>query len=146
MNEDTNLDLILESLLQVFPIFHKKILRMDLGGVTGNLTRLHLVIMGVLSEGSITVTELARNSVATKSQMTHLIDQLVKLDVVERHPDEKDRRVINLTLTDNGRILLEDVKRKVKDHIKTTLARLTPEELAAMAGALETLRLIGAKL
>jgi DNA-binding MarR family transcriptional regulator len=143
---DANIDRILESLLQIMPLFHKRILRMDLGGVTGNLTRLHLAIMGMLSEGNITISEMAKTLAMPKSQMSHLIDQLVALGVVERHPDAVDRRVINLSVTPHGRVMLEDVMRQVKQHIKARLAALAPEELDAMAGALETLKTIGAKL
>jgi len=143
---DANIDRILESLLQIMPLFHKRILRMDLGGVTGNLTRLHLAIMGMLSEGNITVSEMAKTLTMPKSQMSHLIGQLVALGVVERHQDTNDRRVVNLSVTAHGRVLLDDVKGQVKQHLKSKLATLAPEELDAMAGALETLKMIGANL
>jgi DNA-binding MarR family transcriptional regulator len=143
---DANIDCILENMIHIMPVFHKKLLRMDLGGVTGNLTRLHLAIMGMLSAASMTMSELAKILMMTKSQMTHLVDQLVGLGIVERHPDATDRRVINLALTDNGRVLLEDMKRKVKENIRNRLANLTPEELSEMSVALETLRNIGGKL
>lgn len=139
-------DNILEDMIQIFPIFQKKLLRMDLGGVTGNLTRLHLAIMGMLSRGSLSVTELANTLVMTKPQMTHLIDQLVGLGIVERRQDEKDRRVINLSLTRQGRVLLDDARRKVQENIRQALAGLTADDLTAMSGALETLKNIGARL
>ncbi len=143
---NADIDRILENLLLVLPIFHKRLLRMDLGGVTGNLTRLHLGIMGMLSERGMTVSELANISAVPKSQMTLLIDQLVRLGIVERHSDATDRRIINLTLTNHGLVLLEDLKRKVQENIKTRWSGLTPEELAEMSRALETLRSIGARL
>ena len=144
--DDSNIDRILENLLHILPVFHKKLLRMDLGGVTNNLTRLHLAILGMLSAASMTMSELAKILMMTKPQMTHLVDQLVGLGIVERRPDTTDRRVINLALTDNGRVLLEDMKRKVKENIRHRLASLTPEELSEMSVALETLRSIGDKL
>ncbi len=143
---DANIDRILENMIHIMPVFHKKLLRMDLGGVTDNLTRLHLAIMGVLSASSMTMSELAEILMMTKPQMTHLVDQLVGLGIVERRPDVMDRRVINLDVTDNGRVLLEDMKRKVKENIRNRLASLTPAELAQMSATLETLRIIGGKL
>ncbi len=144
--EDGNIDRIFENMARILPLLHKRLLRMDLGGVTGNLTRLHLAIMGMLSEGSVTVSELARMSSMPKSQITHLIDKLVELGVLERRQDAKDRRVINLALTDHGRVLLGEVRQKVKQNIKDKLSGLTPDELADMSAALETLKEIGAKL
>jgi DNA-binding MarR family transcriptional regulator len=141
-----NIDRILEDLFLVLPIFHKKLLRMDLDGVTGHLTRLHLAIMRMLGEGSLTVSELARVSVVPKPQMTRLIDQLVGSGIVERHPDLTDRRVIRLALTAHGRKLFGDLKQKVQENIKNRLAGLNPEELAKMSRALEMLRSIVTRL
>jgi DNA-binding MarR family transcriptional regulator len=144
---DTDIDRILESLRAVLPFFHRKLLKMNLGGVGGNLTRLHLGIMGMLrEEGGLTLSELARLSVVPKPQMTHLIDQLVALGVVERRANAADRRVVNIGLTDHGRILAEDVKQKVHESIRADLAGLSPDELAGMAEALETLKRIVGKL
>ncbi|HEY93798.1 MAG TPA: MarR family transcriptional regulator [Dehalococcoidia bacterium] len=144
--ENKIIDSILDSMAQVLPLFHRKLLRMDLGGISGDLSRLHFGIMEILSERDMTVTELARMTSMSKSQMTAAIDKLVKLDVLERHPDEKDRRVINIVLTEHGRILLREVRRKIKQNIKQILSSLTPDELAEMSAALKTLKEIGAKL
>jgi DNA-binding MarR family transcriptional regulator len=140
------IDGILDSMAQVLPLFHRKLLRMDLGGVSDDLSRLHFGIMEILSEKNMTVTELARMTNMSKPQMTATIDKLVKLDVLERHPDEKDRRVINIVLTEHGRILLREVRRKIKQNIGKILSNLTPEELSEMAAALKTLKEIGTKL
>ena len=144
--ESRIIDSILDSVAQVLPLFHRKLFRMDLGGVSGELSRLHFGIMEILSYENMTMTELARITGMSKSQMTAVIDKLVKLDVLERHPDEKDRRVINIVLTEHGRTLLREVRRKIKQDMRKTLSSLTSEELAEMSVALKTLGEIGAKL
>ena len=140
------IDQILEDMILILPVFHKKLLRMDLGGVTGNMTRLHFAIMGILSRGSMNATELADSLMATKSQMTHLIDHLVAQGVVERRHDDKDRRVTNLFLTEQGYVQLSDINLKVQANIREVLSGLTRDDLRAMYDALETLRNIGARL
>jgi len=88
MNSDMDnrtIDGIVENLFHILPIIHKKLLRMDLGGVTGSLSRLHLAIMGMLVEESLLVSEIAKRLVIPKSQMTHLIDQLAGLGIIEMH-------------------------------------------------------------
>jgi DNA-binding MarR family transcriptional regulator len=144
--ENRMIDSILDSMAQVLPLFHRKLLRMDLGGASGDLSRLHFGIMEILNEKDMTVTELTKMTSMSKSQMTAVIDKLVKLEVLERHPDEKDRRVINIVLTEHGRIILREVRRKIKNNIKQILSSLTPEELANMSSALKTLKEIGTKL
>jgi len=140
------IDTILENLFQVLPIIHKKLLRMDLGGVAGNLSRLHLAIMGMLGEGSLPISEIGMRLVAPKSQMTHLVDQLVSLGIVTRHPDTQDRRVINISLTDHGQAILRECWKLIKQNIRNKISCLTAEELAALSDALVKLKDIGAKL
>jgi DNA-binding MarR family transcriptional regulator len=143
---DPQIDRILENMFLVMLVIHKKILKTDLSRFPENLTRLHMAVMGELSQTSMTMSELAKTLMMMKPHLTHVVDALVSLNIVERRPDEKDRRVINLALTDNGRVLLEEGKQKVKEHTKQRLSALTPEELSQMAAALETLRKIISKL
>jgi DNA-binding MarR family transcriptional regulator len=143
---ETSLDQIMDALIHIPPIFAKKLLKMDPSGFEPGLTRLHFTIMGVLSQGNLPVSELARALLITKPQMTHLVDHLVKMDVIERQPDSKDRRVINLALTEKGKVMRDSFRQKIEENIKEALAGLTPEELASMADALDTLRNIGSKL
>ena len=144
--DSVNIDRILENMFVIMLITHKKMLRMDLGGRPDNLTRLHLAVMGELSQNNTTMSELANTLMMTKPQLTHLVDSLVSQGIVERRPDEKDRRVINLALTEKGRALLKEMKLKVKENTKKRLASLTTEELSQISTALETLRNIVIKL
>jgi DNA-binding MarR family transcriptional regulator len=144
--DSVNIDRILENMFVIMLITHKKMLRMDLGGRPDNLTRLHLAVMGELGQNNTTMSELANTLMMTKPQLTHLVDSLVSQGIVERRPDEKDRRVINLALTEKGRALLKEMKLKVKENTKKRLASLTTEELSQMSTALETLRNIVIKL
>lgn len=144
--ESKAIDSILENLFQVLPIIHKKLLRMDMGGVTGNLSRLHLAIMGILGEGSLPISEIGMRLVAPKSQMTRLVDQLVSLGIVERQPDAKDRRVIKISLTEHGWAVLRECREMVKQNIRNKISCLTTEELVALSDALVNLKDIGAKL
>ncbi len=137
---------ILENLFHVLPMVHKKLLRMDLGGATRELSRLHLAIMGMLWGESQAVSEVARKLAIPKSQMTHLIDQLEERDIVLRHPDANDRRVTNVTLTGHGREVLAECKGRLKDIMRQRLSALTETELVEMAASLEKLKNIGAKL
>jgi DNA-binding MarR family transcriptional regulator len=144
--ENGTIDSILENLFHILPIIHKKLLRMDLGGVTGNLSRLHLAIMEMLRGENLAVSEVAKRLLISKSQMTHLIDQLVDLDIVARHHDAKDRRVINISLTNHGKAMLKECRGIMKQTIRNKLSNLTRAELAELSMALEKLNDIGAKL
>jgi DNA-binding MarR family transcriptional regulator len=70
----------------------------------------------------------------------------VDLDIVARHPGAKDRRVINISLTNHGKAVLKEYRGIMKQTIRNKLSRLTPAELAELSMALEKLKDIGAKL
>ena len=106
------------------------------------MSRLHLAIMGMLDEESLSFSEIAKRLVIPKSQMTHL----VSLGIAERRPDQKDRRVVNIVLTSHGRIVLKERREMIRQNIRNKLACLTPAELADLSAALEKLKDIGAKL
>ena len=142
--ENRTIDSILENLFHILPMIHKKLLRMDLGGVTGNLSRLHLAIMAMLQEENLAVSEVARRLIIPKSQMTHLIDQLVDPDIVARRPDAKDRRVIHISLTDHGKAVLKECREIMNRTVRNKLSRLTPADLADLSMVLEKLKDIGA--
>jgi len=144
--ENSIIESILVNLFQVLLMIHKKLLAMHLGGVTGEVSRLHLSIMGMLREEGMAISEVARRLAIPKSQMTYLTDQLVDLDIVVRHPDVNDRRVTHISLTGHGKEVLKECKGMVKNIIREKLSRLTPAELTELAAALEKLKNIGAKL
>ena len=137
---EVDIDRILENMFNIMLVIHKKILRMDLGLEKDNLNRLHVAVMGLLNTSDMTMTELAKVLMMKKPQLTHLVETLVALGLVERLPDATDRRVIHLTLTNNGRVKFKVLRQNLKETIKKRLASLTPEELIQMSTALETLR------
>jgi len=141
-----NIDGIVENLFRILPVIHKKLLRMDLGGATGNLSRLHLAIMGALVRENLPISEIARVLVMPKSQMTHLVDQLVSLGIVIRLPDAMDRRIINIALTNHGEAMLKECRKLVRQNVSNKLSSLSLAELAELSTALEKLKEIGLKL
>jgi DNA-binding MarR family transcriptional regulator len=78
--------------------------------------------------------------------MTHLIDKLAELDMIERKKDIADRRTINIALTGRGRPFLEEHKNRLIGTAMETMHRLTDEELEDLANTLKKLRDMLAKL
>ena len=78
--------------------------------------------------------------------MTHLIDKLEDLEIVARHADTTDRRIINIMLTDKGRRIIEELDQVIKGSIKVKLSFLTEEELRELSVSLKKLGDILSKL
>jgi DNA-binding MarR family transcriptional regulator len=144
---DAVIDGIIERALVFMPNIHKRLYGPREKSEHTSLTRHQLFIMKILnSEGSATVSYLAKIIGVPNPQMTRLVNQLVEVGYVTRNHDIQDRRLINLSLTGQGKKLLLTINKRIKEHLKQRLAVLTTKELLAMSTALETLQTLVAKL
>jgi DNA-binding MarR family transcriptional regulator len=138
---------IVENLFLALPMLHKKLIRVDLENVVEHLSLPHFIIMRVLAHAdSLPVSRIADRLYITRPQMTSLIDRLVELGMVERSEDNKDRRIINIHLTDRGREALKACENLIKDNTRKKLSNLEDAELEKLSDALKTITEIGSKL
>ena len=105
-----------------------------------------LATMGILSENMLPVSEIAKRLLVTKSQMTRLIDQLISSGIVERQTGAHDRRVVNITLTENGRVVSKECRELLRTKIRNRLSCLNKRELDELSLSLARLREIGSRL
>jgi DNA-binding MarR family transcriptional regulator len=131
----------------IFRGIRKKVIKAALADIDVDITPLHFEIMTLLEEaGTLHVAEIGERLQIARAQMTHLIDKLVDLNRVERKMDIADRRIINITLTDRGRVFLKEHKNKLVRTTIETMRQLTDEELKDLANTLRKLRDILSKL
>ncbi|HEY32023.1 MAG TPA: MarR family transcriptional regulator [Dehalococcoidia bacterium] len=145
------LDIIAEDLFTIPPLIgrsiRRKLLRTALAHIREDISPPHFEIMRTLDEtGTLHVTEIGERLQIPKPQMTHLIDKLVSLEMVERQTDVRDRRIINIALTSKSKTLLKKHKRIMESAIKETLSSLTDKELEELSTSLRKLRDILQKL
>ncbi len=106
--KDEAIDRIIDNLFFVHMLTHRKLFKVDFEAVSQDISRPHLVIMRTLKDsGSLPVSEVGRRAAISRPQMTHLLDKLITLGLVERIPDANDRRVINVGLTTLGEKVLK---------------------------------------
>jgi len=147
----TTLDGIAEDLFCILPLIgrsvRRKLLRTALADMHEGILPHHLEIMKILEEaGTLHVAEISDRLQIPRPQMTHLIDKLAGMGIVERKTDPTDRRAIDITLTANGKTTLKKHDRMMRDAIKTTLSELTVEDLEETSVALRKLRDILSRL
>jgi DNA-binding MarR family transcriptional regulator len=144
--ENRAVDAIIDDIFQILPAVYKRLLKIDLPGMPGGLSRLHLAIMGILSESKLPISEIGKQLMIPRPYMTRLIDWLEKRAIVERQPDAQDRRVINIALTETGVQTLSRWRRLVRNDMKQKLSFLTEAELEELASSLQKIREIGLRL
>lgn len=87
----------------------------------------------------LTAGALNRAAMITSGAITNRIDRMAKRGLVERVPDEEDRRSVRVRLTDLG---WETVERLIGPHTENEallLAALEPRERDRLAGTLRDL-------
>jgi DNA-binding MarR family transcriptional regulator len=78
---------------------------------------------------SCTMTALARYSTVERTTLTRAIDQLVSRGLIDRSVPDRDRRQVNLRLTDQGKSTYSQAVAILKDRNQQVLADVDPKRL-----------------
>ncbi|MGB3128620.1 MAG: MarR family transcriptional regulator [Dehalococcoidia bacterium] len=138
------IDEVVELLLSIPPIMHRKmvrdVFRTALAQVEKEIAPHHLMILRVLYEfGPLHMTEVGEEISISRPQMTHSTDKLISLGMVERQHDVKDRRKINIKLTNKGEKTIKKLQQFMKSQMKEKLSSLDEEDLDRLAASLKTM-------
>jgi DNA-binding MarR family transcriptional regulator len=107
-----------EFMRQQPPAFHKM-----------RLTLPQFVILDYLSrEGESKMSDLARAMNVSTAAMTGLIDRLVRERYVLRHSDPKDRRIVNIALTEKGQKIIKYMVQQKRQMIINVFGRISEAE------------------
>ncbi|MEV4259143.1 MarR family transcriptional regulator [Spirillospora sp. NPDC049652] len=87
----------------------------------------------------VTPSRLARETFASGAAVTKRLRSLAARGFVERRADERDRRVQHVSLTDEGRALMDRLLTEQVEYEKSLLDGLGPERNAELASALAEL-------
>lgn len=85
--------------------------------------------------GEMTPSELAEHEHVKPPSMTRTVAALEAGNLVVRRPHATDRRQVVLAVTDSGRALLDEHRRRKKAWLARRLAELTEEERAVLEQA-----------
>ena len=145
------LDSVAEDLFSIPPLIgrriRRKLLRAALASMHEGILPPHLEVMKILDDaGTLHAAEIGDRLQIPPPQMTHLLDRLSGLGIVERQTDPEDRRAVDITLTPRGRKVLREHDRLLRGALKQTLSGLSDEDLEEMSVSLRKLRDILSKL
>ena len=83
------------------------------------------ILINLYRSPEISQQELARKLLVGRSNMSMLLPQLEKRGLIRRTPDAKDKRILRLDLTDDGRAVTEEAMAIQTDLIERTLSHLS---------------------
>lgn len=140
MNE-FKMDMIIQNFISVIPLFKKKLIHENCGFDKNSLNHSHFQIMSVLkNNGKLPISEVAKQLFISTPNMTKLLNKLIDEDMIERIPDEKDRRIININLTDKGHEYLDSQFTQIKSALKDKFSSLPSDKLDKFNDSLITLK------
>lgn len=102
------------------------------------LTAPQLIVMNAIkAEGKVSPTIVARNVALSQATITSIIDRLEKADLVARERSEKDRRNINVYLTDKGNKKLEEAPELLQSGFLRQYRKLNDWEKSMLISSLQ---------
>jgi DNA-binding MarR family transcriptional regulator len=104
------------------------------------------VLFTLIEHGERSAGELADELAVTPPTITGITDRLVKQGLVERREDPRDRRIVRLCLTDEGRQLTVEIAEKSRAHLHEVFKTLTEARLGEICSALEDLAAANARV
>ena len=134
-----------EYLLNLMPFYHKHIVRTGYG-ITGIQAAQYRGLGVLMKSGTLPMSEIGRRLYISKPYMTALIDTLIKDGLVERTPDLTDRRVINISITEQGKKHLKQSITLYKNDLKDLLSTLDEHDLEELCSSLVSLKAILGKI
>lgn len=103
------------------------------------------VLAALTVHGGHTLGELAERERVSAPSMNRTVNCLEESGYIIRTPDDLDRRKVNISLTDEGRAVVEETTRRRDSWLEGALASLTEAERTVLAQAAEIMREVAAR-
>ena len=91
------------------------------------------------NKGDQPIQKIGQKVLLASSSMTYVVDKLEKKEYLRRRACSEDRRVTYATITEKGKILMDDIFPKHKEAIDQTMGGLNSNEKEAMIEQLKKL-------
>ena len=103
------------------------------------LTSSQIKVLATFTERECySMTELSQMLSVTLPTMTAMIDRLIQSGLVKRERDERDRRVVLVRLTGDGKKVISNLMEIRKQEIEKVLRTLEHEEVEVFLGSIES--------
>ena len=98
--------------------------------------KLMLRLVTRTEDNRMSAGELSKSLMLSSGAMTNRLDQLEKSELIRRVRDPKDRRGVQVELTDKGRATIDDAVTEQAAKEIDVLSALSPRELTTLNGLL----------
>jgi DNA-binding MarR family transcriptional regulator len=139
------MDQMLDDIYSMMPLLHRTLLRPD--NLSHNPMGSDFKVMGILRRrGPLPMSRIGVWLGISKPNMTAIIDKLIAEGRVERRHDPSDRRIVEVSLTAEGKRYMDECWKQARESARTRLSALSEEERNTLYTALEDVRTTLSKL
>lgn len=103
----------------------------------GVTTAQSYTLLSLPEKGFLTMNGLSETMALANSTMTRMVDQLVQKGLVQRKPDDEDRRIVLVGLTEQGQDLRRTLEQNLHQFFGQVAARIQDNERPLVLHALE---------
>lgn len=100
------------------------------------------VLFTLARSGPLTIGDLAAEEKVQPPSMTRTVNCLVEKGLIERGTHETDRRISVITLSDRGRSVIDESRRRKEAWLHQRLRELTPAQRQILRDAAPVLELL----
>lgn len=96
-----------------------------------------LCLLALEEKGPLTGVALARTVFLSPSTMAGILERLEEKQLIIRHRNQQDRRLVKASITEKGRVVAANAPSPLQSRVAAALEQLPADELENMAHALE---------
>lgn len=117
---------LVDDFIKTMPLIHVKFFH---GLRKHDFKKYTRILMSVVEDDGHSMSYYCEKMYISKPNFSKAIDELIKLEFVERRPDERDRRKTNIYVTEAGRKEAEQRMNDLKELVESRFNELNDEDL-----------------
>lgn len=114
----------------------EKIVREDVKQYGLNITEFAVLEL-LYNKGDQPIQRIRERVLIASSSISYVVDKLEEKGCVTRIRNQQDKRIINASLTEHGRHIMDEIFPKHAETIQSTFSILTDEELVTLQSVLK---------
>jgi DNA-binding MarR family transcriptional regulator len=128
------------AILRTVPLLYRRVIRKNekLEGNSCSYPKIGILVT-IMRKGPLPLSTIADLHSYSRQNLTTLTDRLEADGLVRRVPDAKDRRIINLEITEAGRRHVHDRGEHLKQELLKELELMDDAEIKALRDSFETI-------
>ena len=123
-----NSEITAQSIIDLFGLIYRNLIRDKDDSITINTSSQSALLSVLLRNGPTKMSEIGGVLKVTKPNITFLVDKMEESGLIEREKDLNDRRIINICLTQKGRIQIENKKAELLQKVIVKLSELSDQD------------------